>query len=378
MTRIAVARRPTELFEFVARSLAQHLSAAGHEVLAICDGDRRALDAELVIMVGVAHDFPWLCAQLNALGTRRPAVVLWQHEPLPPPDAPASLVALATRYAMPTWNDAVGAAGRWLDACAPLLGMWRRSLQRRWAPEFERALGLQTQDQPQLHPHGLLLVARQIAWFEQVASGRVRWLDAVACSVPSRVEYLRSRGIEAHYVPVRYDPWWGRQLDQPRDLDVLFLGRLKGSLRREAVERVLEQVRQRGWKMQVVTGDCFGEARTRMFNRARIVLNVLQFPWEFPGMRNVMAVACGTMMISEKCDHYGVWRAGRHFVPTSLDEMPLLVDRWLRDEPARRAFCHEASTDLTSTLAGARSAAQLYEIAAPLLRPRTSALSRAA
>lgn len=79
----------------------------------------------------------------------------------------------------------------------------------------------------------------------------------------------------------------------------------------------------------------FGVARTKLLNRTRIMLVLLRTPHDMPAMRLLLGMACGTLVVCEKCVGTGAFRSGEHFVMAELERLPEVIDHYLTHEDER-------------------------------------------
>jgi hypothetical protein len=158
---------------------------------------------------------------------------------------------------------------------------------------------------------------------------REGWLDHVFVSTVGKQRFLASRGIDSTFAPVGHHPGFGEDRNLPRDVDVLFLGRLKKDNRRKRLEAILGEIEKRGARVMVVERGCHGEQRTALLNRTKIVLNLLKYPWDTPWMRWAMSSACGALVVSEPLSDPTPLVPGVHYVEAPFDQLPATVERLL-------------------------------------------------
>ncbi|MEK6258585.1 MAG: glycosyltransferase [Planctomycetota bacterium] len=331
------------------------LQQRGFEAEQVRDGDSSAQQAGLLILVGHGMDFPRWAAQFVE-PTPRPRTLLWQLEPLPPPGTTDGMHAIGRQIARAGWQECIGGPGRFLEGRVPLPRVVR-GLVRRWhAARLRRELlrvGGHEWD------FGAGCMMQNAIWLHTHAIGPSRWIDDLVCSLPTRVEYLREQGIPSRFVPVGYHRLWGEDRQRPRDIDMLFIGRLRAIRRARQVRAVVGRLNRLGFKAVIAPLETLGEARTELLSRTKIVLNILNFPWEFPGMRLLMAIGCGALVVSEVCADTRPWIAGEHFVPvTSSTTVETLVSL-LNDDSCREALARRARDCLLAQNTMAHSVDQL-------------------
>jgi hypothetical protein len=348
--KISVVPAAHPLFDEVAAMMVDVLRRLGHEVQVHADGSVEAVDADLLLLVGAATGFPRCGELLVRRDSMRPLVALWQQEPLPPPDFPDAAESYAAAMQSPRWRDVLPyLAG--LDRLGPLRGELLRLARSRIAARVRCVM----------RRHGLSRASRAMDrntlrfMFDQ--AGAIRQLvsnhsiDVICCSTPTRVDYLRRFGIASHFVPVGWHAGWGTMSSAPRDIDVLFLGRTENAARRNIVPRIIRDVIRGGGHAQILDGNCYGLQRTQVLQRTRIVVNILKYPWEFPGMRLLMSIGCGALVVSDSCANTMPFEDGKHFISAeTTDDFVRVIRQWLSDEQHRRRFAAVAHEDVTQTL----------------------------
>jgi hypothetical protein len=175
--------------------------------------------------------------------------------------------------------------------------------------------------------------------------------DVLVLSSRGRQEFLAERGIPGHFAPLGCDPSMGRDLGLPRDIDVLFLGILNVPRR----NRLLEALRRRSINLTAAGSwtdpALWGEGRTRLLNRAKILVNLARTPAEFSGYRLSLGMANKALVVSEPIHRPEPFVPGRHFAMVPVDEMADCIRHYLAAEDERRTmtetawrFVHEEAT----------------------------------
>ena len=346
--RIALPDAPRELYRELSVMLLDSLSALGARALVVGDGDASALDADVLLIVGDCQAFQKLPRLLNT-ARHRPFTILWLLDSLPP----ESLSFRAERIGSRLWvyNDALlflrtRAAGlvrlmpitlrRKLGsaACSALLTGFGREFT------FPQHKSL---DAPSLYEilgrHEWLRSARQAGL-----------LDAICVSTPAKKRFLDRVGIPSQFVPVGYHPAMGRGLGLNRDIDVLFVGELDYGRRRPIVESLRGQLQHQGIQLTVISAGCYGKERARLLNRARIVLDVPRFTWDLAGIRMLMCMACGAMVVSEYTGDPEPFESGKHFVQARAERIPDVVAHYLKHEHERVEITDAAERMIKSKL----------------------------
>lgn len=283
---------------------------------------------DTLLVLGLANWAPIsrpLLTRAGELGVRR---ILWNFEPLLPPDLPQSrLHGWFFRAKGAVDSGHPGRVQRLYDRiayCGFTIQSWRLPWNR------DRRFPV-----------------RQFSYAAKESRRLLRFwrdglIDAVFVSLQPRQGFLSSHGVPSSFVPVGYHPIWGQLLAaQERDIDVLFLGNI--TRRRRPLLRELERVlATAGFAMKVVDKGCYGEERTRLLNRSKIVLNLVSHPWEFPGMRMLMAMSCKAMVISESAEDIAPYIHGEHLMTAARKDLADLVVSCLGDEAMRSKIAEQA------------------------------------
>ena len=263
-----------------------------------------------LIIFGNAAWYPKIGRQLLAIPRhRRPYVLLWHSEPLPP--------ARASGLPLPWLNLREAAKIVLRDA---------------------RATDVYTNYFTLRHLH------------------RAGIPDVLVLSSRGRQEFLAERGIPGHFAPLGCDRSMGRDLGIPRDIDVLFLGILNVPRRNRLLQALktknINLVEAGSW----TDSELWGEKRTRFLNRTRILINFARTPGEFSGYRLSLGMANKALVISEPIYRPEPFVPGRHFVMVPPDEMAASIRHYLDAENERvvitevaARFVHEEATLQRST-----------------------------
>ena len=243
--------RTMEVYPDRISRLTAQLTGRGFDVVTV----RQQLDRRLEsrgIEPRVYGDAAWFPKVLGSMAglppERRPSLVVWHSEPLPPPRASG------LRWPLPTARELAKIVLR----------------DRRASDVYTNYRAL-----------------RKLA--------RAGLPDALVVTSRERQEFLTERGFDAAFVPDGSEPLDGGDLGLERDIDVLLLGAHRLRSRRRAVARL----RRAGIRVET-KGDYFdpslwGESRTRLINRTKIMLSVSRFPGTFATGRFLMSMACAAL-----------------------------------------------------------------------------------
>ncbi|MFI5396969.1 MAG: glycosyltransferase [Candidatus Binatia bacterium] len=286
---IILCTRPLPLQRGQQSLLVPLLEAAGHRVAEVNDGELNFDGTNVVWILGNANWFPHVCRQLMATAQRaRPFVIIGHGEPLPPPRAS-------------------GLSWPWLHV--------------------REAAKIVLRDARATDVYSNYFRLRQLA--------RHRIPDLLLMPSPAWIEFLAERGVHAHWLPFAYDPSYGRDLGLQRDVEVLFLGALDVPRRR----RIIRRLRRAGINL-VAMGSwsdpaCWGDNRTRLLNRTKILLNLPRSSGELAGQRLALGMANKALVISEPIYKPAPYVPGTHYVSATVADMPAAIRYYLTHDAER-------------------------------------------
>jgi hypothetical protein len=300
-------------------------SMHGHELIDASE-PVGPLSADALLLLGFENwylDAPTnLLDQAAVAGIPR---ILWQFEPLLPPGLPALTHAFIARSSGP-------------GARTPAE---RSSIVDRLVHSYRLSK--------------LLVAARRQSWGNAIFSPHVFkypiqqsrnvaafWdqglFDNIFVSLRPRAAFLGELNIPSTFVPIGYTPTLGRSAGKGvRDIDVLFFGHVS-SRRRSLLHKIDAALRKAGYALKVIERDCYGDDRTAILNRSKIVLNLHKFPWEFAGQRLLMAMSCGALVVSEWAPDTTPYSHGEHLFVARLEELSEVLVTMLRDQSRREAI----------------------------------------
>jgi len=309
----------------------------------------QALDHDLLLLAGFCRHIEGLPDLLRQRRPKSPPTVLWQLEPLPPPQFSASGEKTGARVAVCDWNRLSPRWRRALNFVVPFRTKLFPLLRRGLAHSYSR-YAVRQPDQDGWKRYSVdnyFMAMADWLWIRRAQAHG--WFDACFASVQPRVEFLRRRGIAAEMLPFGYHPNWGRDLRLQRDIDVLFLGRIAPGPRGEVLRRLQAELAARGRTLTFVRG-VRGAEREHVLNRARIMVNLLRMPHDLAGMRVLMGIACGALVVSEHADATGAFLPGKHFVMTAPDRLAEKIDYFLAHEEERQKIAAEGYRFVTQEL----------------------------
>ena len=355
---------------------ADTLRREGARVQQVSDGDAEAWEQDVLLLIGSGRFFPRFAEQVKSREARRPRVVLWHQQPLPPPVLTRRADELGQRLINAQWDDLLGRWAGGLGKLLPAKGRVRNLLQRLLAfpvrREFERFGGA---DYGNVGWDDLCMIFEEAAWLSDTFSAPRPWIDLVACGTPTRLAFLRQAGIPTRFVPLAFHPAWGEPGTEERDVDVLFVGTCESPNRSNLVPSVLRQLRDWGFRTCEINVFPSGRQRTAMLQRARVVLNVLRFPWEFPGPRLFASAACGALCVSNEAVQNQPFQPDLHFIRAPRARMAESISWYLTHEEERRQRAARALQSFTTDFS---LLASLEKLLQPTAEERAEWLRRAA
>lgn len=179
--------------------------------------------------------------------------------------------------------------------------------------------------------------------------------DRLVVTSRDRQDELRSRGLTAAAVPFGYAPAVAGQIAPPdvgrRDLALVTLA--SQHARKAARRAVIDRWQEMEPRLLAIEG-AWGEQRNIILRRSKVVLNVARVPGEFVGVRLVLAIAAGAVVVTEPMNDPYPFVAGEHFVEAPLDCVLEAARELEADEPRRRRISLAGQTLLVGELSAAR------------------------
>jgi hypothetical protein len=347
---IGLASKAGDVHQF-GRMLCDALSEIGLVPLEVEDGSPVVLQSDALLLIGGCHSFDGFAQLLDNIRRSRPKTILWQIDPLPP----KTLTPEAERIGEEAWQKLErhtrSLGYKAINACLTrpmrqkrkqavyenLFRDFKDQMARTLTPPFNNL----DEDSCKFIMRGYLLLRRN------AARG---WLDHIFCTIPARQQFLQSRGISAHYAPLGYHPIMGRRLNCQRDIDALFIGNTTDCRRRSIMEDLRKNLYSKRITLHSAERGCFGDERTALLNRAAISLNVPKVPWEVAGLRFLMSMACGAMVISEQIEDPTPYTPGVHFVQVGLSDIPDAIEYYLNNREERNRIVDAAYNYITREL----------------------------
>jgi len=312
------------------------LSGLGCEVINFHHDARLPEDLDVVLAYG-----PWgsLVPLANQLLTcplfQRPPFALWMTEQLSNP-------------AIPEWIHYLISAMR---SRAERLA-FRKRAPREW------------QLDPRLH--WLTTKALRFRYY-----GDLHWLhrqgilSVLAVGSQWLADFLRVRGFDPIVAYLGFHPDWGADLGLERDISVLWIGKPATKRRRRLLERVRAELRERGVEILMIDGVenpyVFGEERTVLLNRTRIILNILRAEWDNHSLRYFLAASNHALIVTEPTLPHIPFLPGVHLVEAPIEQLADMIYYYLSHEEERQRIADQAYQLVTTELTMRNSVKHILE-----------------
>lgn len=109
----------------------------------------------------------------------------------------------------------------------------------------------------------------------------------------------------------------------------------------------------------------------KLLNRTKILLNLARTPGEFPDLRLILGMANKALVLSEPIYRPDPFVAGRHFVTSSIDEMPQVIQYYLAHDMERATISARAYQLITQDVTMERSVRCILNLISTRANQRT-------
>lgn len=116
----------------------------------------------------------------------------------------------------------------------------------------------------------------------------------------------------------------------------------------------------------------FGHERTQLFNRTKIVLNLLRTPWDNHSLPFFLVAANKVLVVSVPPYPHIPFKPGVHLATAPPNQMAATVVRYLQDDAARRAITDGAYELVAQELTMKQSAQRILDRLLALRREQLS------
>jgi len=307
----------------------------------------------------------------RSLGDKKPLILFWYLEQLGPGTMSATAKKLGKRLAACYWPEilplGLGCFFRSHQASQKprtnyVIHLIRNILAYRLKKQIERDCGHQCLNLDGNNLFYMMYRARDFA-----EHFKNPWVDRVFTSAPSRQEHLEQLDIPAEFIPVGWHPIWGQYNNLQRDIDIVFIGNIqkRWDYRGRIIQMAQKQLAAKGYAITITDRNCFGQTRTDLLNRSKIVLDIVRAPWEIPGMRLLIAMSCGALVVScGFAGNAGPYRAGAHFIEAGPEKLTETLLYYLKNEDQRKTIADAGRLLVTETVTMEKSLCQMLNLAA--------------
>jgi len=340
--------------------LCQTLGDLGFSPVLVNDGDISALKSDILLLVSDGFHFEGLTKLLSNCGRNRPSTIFWLIDPLPPPQLSERGLQIGLKLLNCDWRKLPPPWAKLIRTCLPFHHEMQKAA--RWLLNHKikkQALADNCPGYTDISTNQSYVLMSSLEWtrrnFEQGL------IDYVFTSTIPRTQTLKTIGIDAGFVPVGYHPSWGSKLSLERDIDVLFIGSLRSKRRRSILKNVENKLSAKGIKLLIINKGCYGQQRTALLNRTRIVLDIPKIPWEMPGMRLLMSISCGALLICDYVEETAPYKPGIHFVRAKSTELPDVICHYIKNENQRQEIVDSAYKFVTEELTLINSVSKIMQ-----------------
>lgn len=181
------------------------------------------------------------------------------------------------------------------------------------------------------------------------------WLDLLFDTSYIYTKVRSKAGLPTLYAPWGASPFWYKDLNLNRDIDVLWMG-VRGTQRRSNIlDRVTKELRSRGVNVHIADNEqnpfIFGDLRTRYLNRAKITLNITRTWYDDNFSRFVLAAPNRSLIVSEPVlQHCREFQKDVHYISTEIEDLSKTIIYYLENEEERQKIVESAYDFVTQEL----------------------------
>jgi hypothetical protein len=175
------------------------------------------------------------------------------------------------------------------------------------------------------------------------------WLKVFADASEVFARFYSAHGLPARFVPWGSVPAWYADLRLERDIDVLWMGNLRTRRRTALLAQIRAELARAGYTMYVADDRenpyIYGEARTRLLNRAKITLSLLAQAKHdnIFHVRFQMAAPNRSLLVTEReLPHCPMMVEGEHYAAAEAEALTGTLLYYLRNEKERAAMVEKA------------------------------------
>jgi len=341
---IALPATPVNLYKEIGEMFLDALSDSKYSATIVQDGDRSALDSELLLLVGDCQAFQEYPALLAENKYNRPITIFWLLDTLPPVSFTPKAAEIGSRLGL--YNKSLKFAR---TNFKPLISTIPIGLRRKLGVAACATLmagldeELESTSQSELKDLDTTSRYELLGRYEWMRTNHAEgWIDHMIANTRSKIDFLHKMDIPASFIPFGYHKSMGQDMGLERDIDVLFLGELAYGRRKPIVEHVRDSLKERGIELTIESGNCYGDRRNELLSRAKISLNVPRFNWDIPTIRLFMSIGCGSLVVSEHAGDSTPFVSGEHFVQAPAQDLPDIIEHYVRSDEDRNRVTSNA------------------------------------
>ncbi len=310
-----------------ATSLKTFIEDRGYSVHLTKDGNDIVTQSDCVILAGSVASLRRTREMIRKTRPEdRPVVIAWNFEPLPPIELENWAEKLGLRFCHASYSPV---------HVKPLLNLVN-------LPIFSliSRFGLGKYSDKKAYPSANALSVRfaieQYGFLKQGYEDG--YLTHIATSTNQKKTFLSTRNIPSTFIPAGSLPAvYGERIDSiEKDIDVMFIGGVRNNPgRKKRVELLQSRLEEKGLSTDIHFNGLMGDERTRVLNRARVLVHLHKNPWDTPWMRWYLAGNCEALIVSEELSMDGPLKKGEHYLSTDYDTLPDVIYDILQDEEKR-------------------------------------------
>jgi hypothetical protein len=309
----------------MAEAIRHELVELGHEVSGVMVGETIPAGVDYVLTFGPFGEFLQVPRQLaQSSSGERPQLIHWSTEGMPDLRLPWAVlgVAAAGRSWVGRMAQSSRAAVRGLARLPGVRWLNQRGMRYRFVGDY--------------------VYSQQQGWFQVFAE---------ISEIYAR--RYRAKGLPAVVAPWGATPLWAANLNLPRDIDVLWMGKRASRRRSERLDRVRAELRRHNIEMYVADGVdrpfIFGKQRTEILNRAKITLNLIRTWHDDNFVRFAVTAPNRSMIVSEPLlPHCPSYEPGRHYITATPETLAETIRYYIEHETERHQIA-EAAHELVTT-----------------------------
>lgn len=331
----------------IKRKLMEELDRKGIQAVETDDGDPILLASDGVILAGDISKLKSTSRLLAQNKAARPRTIVWAYEPIIP-------------------NDFAGWTNRWAARTIALT-----QCSKRYTKPVRRLTRLLLLPVSMFGtgPWGRSLTAKELqfsySYSLALKAGLAdEWIDAVACSTEEKRDTVSAWGVPTAFAPLSVDwkPNYHASQDQPRNIDVLFLGRLSNWRRTARLMLLASKLRRRGYSVKIVTHGLRGQDRDAALDKTRVLLHLTKYPWDTAWMRFYMASSHGVAVVSETLSKPKPLRPGHDYGTADASRLETEILRLLQDETARQSCVFNCRETIAAHMSFAQSVTAMIDL----------------